>query len=374
MKKILGLSLIASATLLTLSASAKDLTEAIKDVDISGTVAYRYNDYEGQPGSAANATNNYKIATNLKSKVNDDVSLNTRFIVGNGVSNVSLNTSTAADSNVDVTLSEVNFAYTGLANTSIIIGKQSIDTIYTVSRDAMGDESTGTGIVAVTTLGPLTVFGAFFNQTNLASGQNDTGLSLDGAKDVMATGVMASFAGINLDASYIDYADTFDAYSIGLDASYEVGEVLVSPYVRYSALDLDTATTDNALWKAGISAQLGMFGAAVGYGETDKEGGVVGLDGSSATGFDEHWNVTLSNQTDADVLYASVNAQITDTVNLSLNYSDMGIKGGNDEDEIYTQLTYQMSSNFSTYLRLGEYDVEGSSSESRGRLHVQYSF
>ena len=374
MKKLLSLSLVASATILSLNASAQDLSEAIKNVDISGTAVYRYNDYQGQTNAIAKAENNYKIATSIKSKVNDDVTANTRFLV----ESFGMNTTTGSDANVDVKLSEVNFTYTGIANTAVTVGKQGINTAFTVARDSIGEEATGTGIVAATTAGPVTVFGAYFNQTNLDdNGQNDTGIStLDGAQDVWATGVAASFAGINLDASYIDYADTFDAYTVGLAASYKVGEVELSPYARYSALDLDTATTDNKLWKIGMGAQMGIFGAAIGYGETDKEGGVVALDGSAATGYDEHWRITLTGVKNAEVVYASANVQAMDKLNIALKYSAMDKKdaGTNDEDEVYAQFTYQMSSNFSTYLRLGQYDVDGSEKEDMGRLQVQYSF
>lgn len=372
MKKLLGLSLVASATILTLNASAQDLSEAIKGVDVSGTVVYRYNDSNVDNGSAT-ANNNYKLATNLKSKVNDDVTANTRFVA----QSYTMDTSSSSDANVDVTLQEVNFTYTGIANTAVTVGKQAIDTAFTVARDSIDTEAVGTGIVAATTVGPVTVFGAYFNQTNFGvanTGQDDTGLSLSGSKDVVAAGVMASFGGVNLDASYVDLADTFDAYTVGVDASYKVGEVELSPYARYSALDRDDVTTDNALWKVGLGAQMGIFGAAIGYGETDKEGGVVGVDVSSTTGFDEHWNVTLSNNADSDVLYLSANAQLTDTLNLSVNYSDMDKNGGNDEEEIYTQLTYDMSSNLSMFVRFGEYEVEGSADTTAGRVNIEYTF
>ena len=76
--KIVKLSLTA---ILALSATtflnAQPLENAIKNVDVTGTAAYRYNDYEG----TSKANNNYKIATSLKSKVNDDVTFNSRVII-----------------------------------------------------------------------------------------------------------------------------------------------------------------------------------------------------------------------------------------------------------------------------------------------------
>ena len=378
MKKLLSMSLVASATILTLNAGATDLTEAIKGVDVSGTVAYRYNDYQGQTNAIAKAENNYKIALNVKSPVNDDITANTRFIVGSGSNGepVTLNTTTSADANASVQLSEANFTYSGLANTTVTVGKMGLATPFTVARDAMGNEQTGTGILAASTLGPVTLVGGYFNQTNLST-SGDATAAIPTAQigaDVYVVGAVASVAGVNIDAFYADLADVLDAYTLGLSGSFKAGDVELSPYARYSSLEVDTATTNHSLWKVGMSAQMGIFGAAIGYGETDKDGGIVGFDGSSDTGYDEHWRVTLSGVTNADVLYASANVQATDTLNVAIKYSDMDVKAAADESEIYTQITYQMSSNFSTYLRLGQYDVTGSEKEDMGRLHVQYSF
>ncbi|XPV52300.1 MAG: major outer membrane protein [Halarcobacter ebronensis] len=46
MKKFAKMSLVAALAVAGTAASAQPLAEAIKNVDVSGTVAYRYNDYE----------------------------------------------------------------------------------------------------------------------------------------------------------------------------------------------------------------------------------------------------------------------------------------------------------------------------------------
>ncbi len=46
MKKFAKMSLIAAIAVAGTTASAQPLAEAIKNVDVSGTVVYRYNDYE----------------------------------------------------------------------------------------------------------------------------------------------------------------------------------------------------------------------------------------------------------------------------------------------------------------------------------------
>lgn len=78
MRKITKLSLVTIMTLTSVtSANAQNIVEALKNVDVSGTAAYRYNDYE-----ASGSTNLLKIAANLKSQVNEDITFNSRIIAG----------------------------------------------------------------------------------------------------------------------------------------------------------------------------------------------------------------------------------------------------------------------------------------------------
>jgi hypothetical protein len=387
--KITKLSLATAIVIGSIScANAQPLEEAIKNVEVSGTVAYRYNDYEENNSSQkgdSSTSNLYKAAINLGTKVNDDVKFNSRFIAGNkaNAGEVSLNTQSDADSNVDTFLSEVNFSYTGVQNTIITVGKQAVATPFTVSRDSIGNESTGTGIVAATHYGDmLSLTGGFFNQTNFNN--NDGGLgTLNGSEGFYyVTGTLA-YAGATLDVSYADLQDKFDVYTVGLAGNYDVSDLKLSPYARYSSLDLDSTSDKNTLWKTGIQANLGIFGAYLAYGETNKEGGTVGLDASSDSGMDDHWRVTLSGISDASAIYASVDAQVTEKVNVALKYSgiDVGANSNDlDQNEIYVQTKYKMSSNLSTYARFGQleknnyYGANDDLKSTMGRLHVEYSF
>ncbi|RXJ87423.1 porin [Arcobacter sp. CECT 8985] len=411
MKRFAKMSLVAAVAVagLTTTSSAKALEDAIKNVDVSGTVTYRYNDYEDNYGEVngvkkhhSKSTNNYKIALNLKSKVNEDVTANTRFIIGGAqAGEASLSTHDNGDQQVDVTLSEVNFTYTGIKNTAITLGKQALATPFTMPRDAMGNEQTGTGALAVTNVGPVTLAAAYFNQTNLGEDYGEISDTLhprnrkdskgnfigdiNGDENVVFVGAMASFAGINVDASYIDLQDIADAYTVGLKAAYNVGDVKLSPFVRYSSLDLDDTSKDNKLFKIGIDANMGIFGAYLYYGHTDEDGGTTALDYSAETGMDPHWRVTLTGINDADAIYAGVSAQILPKLNIALKYSsiDTGSKtvDTGDQEEIYTKVTYDMSKNFSTYVQFGQFtkDKERGSTDKDidstiGRLNVQYSF
>jgi len=375
MTKIVKMSLIAAIAVAGTTASAQPLAEAIKNVDVSGTAAYRYDDYE-----PSNSTvNKYKVAIDLKSKVNDDVTFNTRIQAGknDSTNSASFNTSTSPDSNLNVEVSEVNFTYTGVNNLAVTVGKQGIATPWTVARDAMGDEQTGTGIFAVYNVGPVTLAGAYFNQTNFNTSDAASAVTtISGADDIYVLGAMGSFSGVTVDAFYADLADVFDSYTLGVSGNFDLGSVSLSPFARYSSLDLDAASNDNALWQLGLGAKMGIFSAFAAYGESDDEGGVVYIDSGSKTNMDYHWRVTAEGQADAAYTYIHATADVTEKVNVGLFYSDADYDGTNDNDqnEVYGQVKYKMSNNFTTYVRYGQLDVDGSSKANMGRVHVQYSF
>ncbi len=69
--------------------------------------------------------------------------------------------------NADVTLSNAYFGFTAIPNTVVNIGKQGLTTPYTVAVDINGNEQTGTGILALSTFGPVTAGAGYFNNTNL---------------------------------------------------------------------------------------------------------------------------------------------------------------------------------------------------------------
>lgn len=420
MKKFAKMSLVAALAVAGTTASAQPLAEAIKNVDVSGSVVYRYNDYNSENGDGTGGqnakSNNYKVTVNLKSKVTDDLTANTSLEMQDGLT--SLNTKKDGDANLDVVLSKANFAYTGIKNTTVIVGKQGIPTPWTVAYDADGAEHTGTGILALSTWGPVTVAGAYFNQTNLdtnnAKINNKTKINqfFTGAEDIMTVGIMANLGPVALDAWYLDLSDenqgkdlngdtvagngnpdvSFDSYTVGANYKVEVSGLKLAFDARYTTLEFDEKTTgialsneneENELYELSLKAKMGMFGAAVAYGKTGDEGGLVALDNTAKTGMDG-WNTNLNGVRDADMIKVNVNAQVMPQLNIALNYNEVDSDYKvNDEDtldqeEIYAQLTYKMSKNFSTYIRYGQFtgqDDDGKDVDSDvGRLQVEYKF
>lgn len=413
MKKIVKMSLVAAVAVAGLTAAnAQPLEEAIKNVEVSGTVVYRYNDYNADSAATAPATrvgtsdqdNNYKIGLNLASKVNDDVKLNTRFIVGSATNDfVSLDTDNA-DGQASVALSNVYFGYTGLANTTVNVGKQGLTTPWTVAIDSDGNEQTGTGILALSTMGPVTVAAAYFNQTNLNASGNLAGAlntastyATAGGNDIATVGLLGNVGPVALNAWYLDMTDMFDTYTLGAKSDFDVSGVKLGADLSYTSLDLDQAAAtnaglvnasgnaiDNNLIKLILTAKAGIVDAKYMYAGTDKEGGITALDHDAATAA-LVWSVHTLNKADADLHNFSIGVQALDSVHVSANYATMDFEEGTDttiednEKEVYAQVVYNMSKNLSSYVRFGSYEekidnVKTIEDDYRGRLQVQYSF
>ena len=404
MKKIAKLSLVAAVAVLGFtSANAQSLEEAIKNVETSGSVVYRYNDYNGQDGATIGQTskddkgsNNYKVGLNLSSKVNDDVKFNSRFVVGapsqTGTGDAgfaTLDSSDNGDQNVGVELTNANFAYTGLKNTTVTAGKQGLATPWTVALDSDGNEQTGTGILAMTTVGPVTLAGAYFNQTNLNNSAVDLngstdGNGLDGSDDIATVGAITTLGPVTANAWFLDMKDVFDSYTIGAKAAAELSGVKLGVDARWASLTFDGPNEEaNTIAKIALTADAGLVDGKLAYATTDKDGGVTALDADANTTL-LGWNLNALDKNDADYWQAVLGFDILSNLNLSANYGNLQYVNNSDEDmedeEIYAQLLYKMSKNLTTYVRYGELTRENTTANTTqtdgtvGRLQVEYTF
>ncbi|MDX9961640.1 MAG: major outer membrane protein, partial [Aliarcobacter sp.] len=389
------LSLVAAVAVAGLTtANAQSLEDAIKNVETSGSVVYRYNDYKNDVTDGSDTNNNYKVALNLSSKVNEDVKFNSRFLVANNAGTFAggtMDTQNGGDSNPEVTLSHANFAYTGIANTTITAGKQGLATPWTVAIDSDGNEQTGSGILALTTVGPVTLAAAYFNQTNLdkldvsASAFTPAKVALNKSADIATVGAIANLDAVTLDAWYLDLADTFDSYTVGAKADLDLSDVKLGVDARYASLNLDNVNADNAMAKIALTAKAGIVNGKVAYAWTDKEGGLTALDNDANTTL-LGWNLTSNNKADADYWQAVIGVDILSNLNLSANYGNLDYVEGTtslEEEEIYAQLVYKMSKNLSTYVRYGTYSKESTAAgartveindDVRGRAQIEYTF
>lgn len=437
MRKISKLSLVAAVAVAGFStANAQPLEEAIKNVEVSGSVVYRYDNFgddKGTWGTAPNdeshsEKNKYKIGLNLSSKVNDYVKFNSRFLVANLDGNgefAELDAHKGSDANPDVTLSHANFAFTGIQNTTVIAGKQGLATPWTVAIDSDGNEHTGTGILALSTVGPVTAGAGYFNQTNLdksgningtkyaaqskdmsahpkyknnislknVSGISETALTAGeelGSRDLYVATLQADLSPVKLEAWYVDIADTLDSYTLVAKANFVPStDSKLGVEARYVSLTLDNPANlnieeDNSMYRLAVTGNLGIFNAKVSYTATDKDGGLTAFD-QDAENATLGWNLSSNGIADAKYWQAVLGVNILDNLNLSANYGNLQAddSGNLEAEEVFAQLTYKMSKNLSTYVRYGTYEEEYDnaadkkekfSDQNRGRIQVEYTF
>ena len=430
MKKIAKLSLVAAVAVAGLTtANAQQLEDAIKKVEVSGSVVYRYNDYNsdvnddatkytvvennpgktksqteagafnGRAGTESTSNNNYKVGLNLAAPVNDFVKLNTRFIVGSQTTGSFVELDTAGhDGQADVTLSNVYFGYTGIKNTTVNVGKQGLTTPWTTAIDSDGNEQTGTGILALSTVGPVTLAGAYFNQTNLDNSSDSVIAGsttadstkvtsvLKGNESIATIGAIAAAGPVTLDAWYLVMNDTLDSYTIGAKSALDLSDVKVAIDARWASLDLDNNNNKQEMGKLVLTADAGLVDGKLAYAMTGNEGGLTALDNDAVTTL-LGWNLALNGKTDADYVQAVLGFDVLSNLNLSANYGNLQYITTTttdvEEEEVYAQLLYKMSKNLSTYVRYGTYTKETTAQgaatvenndDVRGRLQVEYTF
>jgi len=453
MKKIAKISLVAAIAVAGFTtANAQPLEEAIKNVEVTGSVVYRYNSNTNDAnkgtlykvsgtntdGSAKSvkdisksddSTNNYKVALGLSSKVNDDVKFNSRFVVGAPSSTgtgdagfASLSTNDNADQNVGTELTNANFAYTGIKSTTVSVGKQGLTTPWTVAVQSDGNEQTGTGILALSTVGPVTLAGAFFNQSNLnnssdvkiggadtitthagsktgaVTGEYTSGATsltslglIDGTENIGTVGTIAALGPVTLDAWYLDLDKKFNTYTLGAKYASKLSNIDLGADARYVSLKLDKEYNDdntrNTIAKIAVTADAGLIDGNLAFAKTGKDGGLTALDNDASTTL-LGWTLTANGKDNAKYIKAGLGIDLLSNVNLSANYGQIKWDEAEDVDgkekEVYGQLKYTMSKNLSTYVRYGTYTKEftladGSDSEKvnddvRGRIQVAYTF
>ncbi len=427
MRKISKISLVAAVAVAGFStANAQPLEEAIKNVDVSGSVVYRYNNYDDNgtnPKGPQTESNNYKIGLNLSSKVNDYVKFNSRFIVGDkgngGFASLGSKKDSGLDTQADVSLSNAYFGFTAIPNTVVNIGKQGLTTPYTVATDINGNEQTGTGILALSTFGPVTAGAGYFNATNLnastdinlaqglgvgsstktfATGDSAYGL-FDGGLDMYVATIQGDLDFVKLEAWYAGLQNTFGSYTLAATSNLDLAEnAKLGLEARYVQLMLNDEvvqanglTSDkNSMFRFAVDGKFSIVNARLAYTKTGKDGGLTALD-QDAKNTSLGWNITSNGVTDANYYQAALGADILDNLNFTLNYGYIKAKENAGKitltgledykaNEIYGQLTYKMSKNLSTYLRYGQYEEKEVSTgiknvdQNMGRLQVAYTF
>ncbi len=352
MNKIVKLSLVTAVALAGLSSvNAASLEEAIKGVDVSGNVRYRYNDKKVKDGDSTQ-NNDYDIELTAKIPVNDSVKATIKFDFS-----YDYTADTADASRKSLDIEDAFFTYT---HPSFVgsMGKQNVP-------GPQSDGINGTGIVLTAPLGSVSLVGTYFNSTGVS------------ARDLYQAAILASFGPVNADLWYGDVADTLSAYTLGLGANIDV----VSISARYSKKNLDDVKDEKlSVAKLNVSANLGMATVSAGFARTGKHNGGIGaaLDtsGDSAVNTFNLKQHYASMKSDAKSFKVGVSFKANDSVTLGLGHINTKYKPAKDKikaKETAVSASYAMSSNFkiSSYYSMMK---DNSVKTNKGRLELKYSF
>ena len=398
MTKMIKMSLIAAVAVtgMTSVASAQNLEDAIKGVDFSGNVRYRYTNGE------VNAVegNEYRLEMTVKSKVNDMVTAT----VSTGLK-AATKTADADPSGADI--KEANFAF-ALPVATVIAGKQALATPFASGKL---EDQQGTGVVALVPVADVTVAAGLFLNSDakvaakshvlapLGAEHNNYKNGVDlGDNNIGALAVIGKVAMVDYAAWYakvsehtnnttgatattIGAVNNAGATAINLNAKAPVGPVNVE--VNYASVNytgtVGDLLNDQKQSRIVVSGKVDAVTLAAGYVKAGKDGGDVTLgDNDSSANFKmEEFSATALKNTTA--LYLAAKAPVG-PVTVGLEHgrtSDVDGQTAGDVKFSETKLSvaYAMSKNFTVSGFVTETAGDGDfAKKGQNRIEVLYKF
>jgi hypothetical protein len=382
---------------MTSTVCAQPLEEAIKGVDVSGMMRYRYDEKSDSVTKKATANNAYRLDVNTKAKVNDvitanvTVGLGTDLNTGDTGADKSL-ASNASDAAPTLNVRNANFT-AALGFATVIAGKQSIPGPFV--DNSSDDISRGTGAVALIPAGPVTIAAGHFVNHNVTKSFLDSAAvkAYLPVRNATELAVLGSVAGVSFDAWYANVTDTLSAISIGAKGS--VAGVTID--ARHSSLDMsdayaalgltaavagkDTATLTKVVASTKVGGATLVAGLALTGEDNGKFENRMAIDGDNDAQSDFRlWQASAGQLSDATAFLIGAGMEVMPAVTADVKYLtvDFGT-GSQGASELLVGLTYAMSKNFSVHTRYSMYDQDNAngskaSDSDMGRLELKYTF
>lgn len=371
--KLAKISLAAAVALGALSTAsfAQPLEEAIKGVDVSGYLRYRYDDDRytdraSEPTNSTTAKHKYRALANFKTPVVNNVAFNVGVLYinedattnkgGAGASSVDTGVGLGAGEDGDF---GVNTYYATITpdstKTTVMVGKMNLDTPITNA----GDFDRGTGILALNSDIPNWTFAAgAFDTWALSDYQGYTsGESV--TESLYVAAAMAKYGDFSAQAWYFAVPDVVDSLYY-LNAAYKTkaGDVGLGLKGEYVASKLSTdareafagMTEDNNLYKIEGEVAFKPVTFTLGYLGNSEDGYAVSFDDNAkiiTTGtMGQIWwqnaqtgvsigapktylapsktgtAVAQGAEDELKVIYATLGWDVTDSIKLALTYVD----------------------------------------------------
>lgn len=398
MKKIAKMSLVAAMAISGLtSASAVDLTEAIKGVKVSGFVEYR----------AEKTTNTY---SNNDSEMQHDLDIRFQAVIpvnDNITATIRFDESSDEDKDSAVygtyTAADVTAADTAKpGQTAVVLGenkkkttldsnskKLDVDRAYftykndglAVNFGLMGDILTdggqGDGITVSKNFGSVAVGAGYFYTTSSTNADEVAYVKVSGSIDPVS--YYATYATVlDSDSNNNTNGTSDDNKANFLHLGVSGNIAMVSVALDYSSkTGLDGTAQDENQYKISLGTSLGMVDLGLEYAANDKDGGSTMIDGTDVAATEiSIGDLELHQEGDASAFLVSVKANINAQNSVQLRYASSDNEAAkSDIDVIRVNYNYMMSKNFKLY---AEYTVNDDEAETDKRtdyvLGAKYTF
>ncbi|MBE0497511.1 MAG: porin [Campylobacterales bacterium] len=396
----LSLAAIVAAGAMTTFASAAPLEEAIKGVDLTGSIRYRVDmnkDGDENHRFGGFMTFTAPIADGLKSILTLTYDNTDKAQIDNG----------SGENKNDFDVRQAYFQYTN-AGLQLNVGKMTINTPWTYVDFLSNGANYGNGVMAYYTGVEGWTFGAGgFANTNIgvplpsklvsavkgalvtngtfanaaAANAFFTGLGDDYENsNLYAAAAIGSMGPVNAQVWVAKMQNVFD-HSTFVELSTKFEGFSLKAQANYMKLadeldDLELFGDDDGLtWAAEAGFGMSGFGAKVGYIKTDKDMGIYALnaDHKMIRSGKQLYSQTY-NLTDAKTYFGEVSYKF-DKYSVGAGYSKTKADSDKFGDEWYVEAGYAYSKNFAlyTYYSDVDYDVDNSENK-RVRVQAQYKF
>ena len=390
------------------TASAGNLEDAIKGVQVSGYVDYRLENKSVENNSAKSFNvNEYAVNVTANSKVNDVVSA-TVSVGFDEVTTDNTNSSESPatvdqDGNPNLTVDKAYFT-ANIGGVALMAGKQAIPSVFVDKVDTV---KTGAGVVALSKINDsLTVAAAHFMNNNIKTvfgtttmtGHTAEVLATDTKTTELVAVINAGIANVEArynmtDVAHLGGGTEADGYYV--KATANVAGIALD--ARYAAMSADTANNaikwaDSSVAQLRASTNVGpvTLNTAVAKADKSKNTGElrtdVALDGDNDA--DTHlkvWQLSTAAITNKGNAYSvGASMPVAQNVTASLTYAqatDDNAEATTHHDVDYTetlaQLTYKMSNNFTVHGRYSVLNTDTGTTDTDtkySRIQVRYTF
>ncbi|MDR1008377.1 MAG: major outer membrane protein [Campylobacteraceae bacterium] len=369
--KLKSLSLAAILAVGALGAlSAAPLEEAIKGVDVSGSVRYRayvQSDFNSTVSSGNKGKDAHRFSGHLQliAPITDSLKFGTSLVTdvwNDAGSRASVPAGDTGDNSF--TFDKYFFQY-GEGGLTLKAGKIEIPTPWTQAAAISG--SRGNGALALYNVNSdWTIAGAAYLQTNALNGYATPGLSnLDSYHNLYALAAIGKAGPVGLQFWAANYEHIADAALFG-EAKFAVSGFNAKGQVSYVKLADEAAGVGGATDDAGVFYGIEggyknqQLAVTAGYTASDKDQGIYTLD-ADADGiikFGKQLYYRTTNVRDVGTVFVKGGATV-DKFGFELGYGIADV-GSRDQDysEAYGTVTYKYAKNFGLELYYSHLDLD----------------